>query len=452
MRKDSVRGFASRQLTRLSLSLLTALSLTHPATAQTFAPVTNQPPPGLTRDLAIHYALQNNPALMTTRQQYGYAQAAIVLAKTYPFNPIYTGYVAGMSGAAESDFRNRVFTEDYVTLELELRGQGGHRRAAASAGASRIEWEIAQQEMALSIAVVRAFNTVLYRQKKLEVLEESLKLTEQSFEQLKRQVDSGKIKPLDIAVVRADLESARAQGSQLRTTLAGARSDLRKLLGTLDDSFAVLGKLDVPLPGGDQASFTQLALEQRPDLHARRAAICEVEANLRLVESNRYGNPQVGPFYSLDDSRISTIGARIVLPLPVLNTKRAEIMKAQTDVSKVRFEVQQLETQASQDVMAALTRYTNATKWAAAYETDVVPGLLSAKQEMERLLAQSDPSVDAARFLVVQRAYLKAIETLLDARFEVSQAQADLALAVAEPMLAVGPGTRALPARLGNPH
>jgi hypothetical protein len=48
--------------------------------------------------------------------------------------------------------------------------------------------------------------------------------------------------------------------------------------------------------------------------------------------------------------------------------------------------------------------------------------------------------VDLARLLALQRSFIKANENLLDARYELSQAQADLALSVAEPSLAIGPG------------
>jgi outer membrane protein, heavy metal efflux system len=420
------------------------LSLTVPAFAQSSTTPAVAQPPYLARDAAVRLALQNNPALMTVRQQYGYAQAAVVIAKTYPFNPVYTGYFAQNSGPASAGITSNLFTEDYISLELELRGQGGYRRAAASATASRIDWEIAQQEMAVSIAVIRAYNAVLYRQKKLEFFEDGLKLSEQAFANLRRLADAGKMKTTDLVLPQADLQTARAQRNQVKATVAAARSDLRKLLGSVDDSFAVVGNLDIPLPPMDQAALTQMALDQRPDLHARRAAICEAEAGLRLVEANRYGNPSLAPFFSYDNSRVSTAGGRISFPIPCLNVRRGEIIKAQTDVNKVHSEVHQLEIQASQDVLAAVSRLAEATKWAAAYEKDVLPDLSQERARTERLFAANDASVDLARYITVERAYLKASETLIDARFEVSQALADLALAVAEPMLVLGPGQAAL--------
>jgi hypothetical protein len=87
---------------------------------------------------------------------------------------------------------------------------------------------------------------------------------------------------------------------------------------------------------------------------------------------------------------------------------------------------------------------TNAQKWAAGYEKEVLPELYQEKVKTEQLFGKNDPSVDLGRYLTVERAYLKASDTLLDASFELSQAEADLALATAEPTLALGPGQTSL--------
>jgi outer membrane protein TolC len=403
--------------------------------------VAAQPPAfaadALTREDAVRQALQGNPLLRTVRQQRGLAEAAVVMARTYPFNPTFTSIVSHNSGPESAGITNRVFTEDYVLLELELCGQRRHRRAAASAAATRIEWEIVQQELAISIATIRAYNTALYRQHKLEAAEETIKLNQDAFESVRRLVDAGKLRAADRLLAATALEEVRAQRGQAKTALSVARADLRRLLGTLDDSFTLLGTPDVPLVSQDQKALTQLALVKRPDLQAKQAAVDEAEAALRLIEANRFGNPQVGPIFAIDATQVVQIGGRVNVPLAVFNRKRGEILKAKTEVAKVRSEAQELELRAAQDVQAALSRFADARSWAEAYEKEVVPNLLKTKQQMEALFANNEPGVDVSRVLSVQRAYLKATETLLDARFELSQAEADLALAVAEPALAL---------------
>jgi outer membrane protein TolC len=401
----------------------------------------------LTREEAVQQALAQNPVLATVRKQSGYAETALIVAKTYPYNPVYTGYVAYNSGG---DTSNRVYLEHYVSLEVELRGQKKIRRAVAAAVVQRIEWEIAHQEIGAMMATIRAYNAVVYRQQKVEFLNASIKANELAFEQIRKNFDAGKIKANDLLLARVDLDSSRAQRSQARTALAVARSELRRQLGTLDDAFAVIGDLDVQLTSAEADAFTQLALGQRADLQARRSALCEAEAALRLMIANRFGNPSFGPFYEYDPTRVSTFGARLSMPLAIFNSKKAEIHKIETDVMKIRSEVQQIELQAMQDVQAALNRLAEASQWARAYQADILPKLAKAKEEAEGQFAKSDPNMDLPRLLAIQRSFIKASENFLDARYEVSLAQADLALSTAEPALAIGPVQSAIPRKMSK--
>jgi hypothetical protein len=65
--------------------------------------------PVLTRETAVRQALADNPTLATVRKQHGYAEAALIIARTYPYNPVYTGYFANNTGPARADITNRLF-------------------------------------------------------------------------------------------------------------------------------------------------------------------------------------------------------------------------------------------------------------------------------------------------------------------------------------------------------
>ena len=362
MRRTSVPSYS---LMKLAASFAAGIVFVNTAAAQGLLGEPKMAPTGLTRDGAVQHALVHNPALMTVRKQHGYAESALVIAKTYPYNPVFTGYVTQNGGPASAGITNRVYQEHYISLELELRGQWKHRAALGQATASRIELEISQQELALSIAVVRAFNTVLYRQKKLAFIDEGIKVNELQAAQIGKLADAGKVKAIDVTLVRADLASARAAGrGQAKTALTIARSDLRKLLGTLDDGFDAVSDLDVPMPATDPAALTQHALEQRPDLRARRAALCEVQASLRLLNANRFGNPNLGPYYEYDPTRVSYIGMRYSMPLAIFNSKKGKSSRPRPMWPKVNSEVSQIEMQVSQEVQAALARSADAGKWA----------------------------------------------------------------------------------------
>src|SRR5580765_6826307 len=55
-------------------------------------------PEKLPMDVAVRWALQNNPELAGIRQQHGVAEAAVVIARTYPFNPTWTNKLFAVSG------------------------------------------------------------------------------------------------------------------------------------------------------------------------------------------------------------------------------------------------------------------------------------------------------------------------------------------------------------------
>jgi hypothetical protein len=113
-------------------------------------------------------------------------------------------------------------------------------------------------------------------------------------------------------------------------------------------------------------------------------------------------------------------------------------------VSRAQADLRSTEYLVAQSVDAALDRLTAARKWAGEYSSDVLPKLKAAKKKMEQLLEQNEPGVDAIKVLSMDRAILRATDAYLDARFEVSQARADLAAAMGEPALATG-GAQSVP-------
>src|SRR5205823_2196962 len=77
--------------------------------------VTPPPPPRLTLDAAVVYALQNSPELRAVRQRHGIAAADLVIARTYPYNPVLEARVRAAWGA---DVINPVDNEYILLFQL----------------------------------------------------------------------------------------------------------------------------------------------------------------------------------------------------------------------------------------------------------------------------------------------------------------------------------------------
>jgi cobalt-zinc-cadmium efflux system outer membrane protein len=395
-------------------------------------------PPVLPLDAAIRFALETNPQLAAMRTQRGIAAAGVVLAKIYPFNPQVEATVLRADGPESAGITNHTFNEIIVSQQLEIRGQRRKRIAAACAALTRTEWEIAGQELSTAINVIRAYNTLLYRQQKLGVIEQTIRLNERIVDRGKRLQEFGQLRPADLILANTELAAARALRGQGRTAVAVARADLRTALGTLNDCFAVEGELDPPRPIFDECALRQDALQTRPEVQARLAGISEAEAQLRLQVADRWGNPTAGPRYEHNESSATFVGAVVIVPIPAFNRKQGEIAQRQAELAKARADLRQTQIQVEQSVQAALARLAEARKWADEYPATVLPSLQKARTELESLFAQADPGVDVLRVLGVQSNLLKTIDAYLDARFEVSQALTDLAAAVGDLSFATG--------------
>jgi cobalt-zinc-cadmium efflux system outer membrane protein len=350
-----------------------------------------------------------------------------------PFNPVWEAKVRAANGPVSAGITNRVSNEHKVLLDVEVRGQGQYRRRAAGAALTRTDWEIAFQEASLAVRVVRAFDAVIYEQDKLRLAEQTLRLNEHAAGQVRTLVEHGGLRAPDLIVARSEVNDSRALLGPAQVAYEKARYELRRALGVMDGDFKVEGTLDTPPTKQDADALLAVALERRPDLHARQAAVAEADARLRLGVADRYGNPSVGPAYEYDPTRINLIGAQFTLPLPVFNTHRGEICQREAERVRAALDLRQTEVTIHQDIDAALARLKAARRWVETYHNQVLPELEKSLEQIQQLFALGGPGVGVLRVLDIRRKLLKARDGYLDALWEASQAQADLAAAVGDP-------------------
>jgi outer membrane protein TolC len=395
---------------------------------------------------AVVWGLQHNPELAALRAQHGIAAAGIVIANTYPFNPVWEAKVRATNGPESAGITNRVSNEHKVFVDVEIRHQGRYRRQIAQATLSRTDWEIAFQETALAVRVIRAFDTVLYREKKLDLVEQTVRLNEEAAALLRRFRAAGRqVTAADLLLIQTEVADARAQRGPGRGALATAGAELRRALGITQGTIVVQGTLARPLPLTDSADLTEAALAQRADLHARQAAVTAAASAIQLEIANRYGNPNLGPAYEYDPTRINLIGVQWTIPLPVFNQHEGEIRQRQAEHVRAQLDLRQTEQLVQQDVRAALVRLDAAAGWVKTYESELLPNLGKSLTAMEELFRQGEPGVDLLRILDVRRKLLHARDVYLDALWEVRQAAADLAAAVGDPSLAAPPAAESAP-------
>jgi cobalt-zinc-cadmium efflux system outer membrane protein len=416
--------------------------------------VTTTPAPTtLTLPAAVRQALEGNPGLAVQRRQRGIATARMVIADTYPFNPMLETRVQRSHGPADAGITNRYPVEILFFWEVEFRGQRRARREGAAAGLSRTEWEVVAAEQAVALQVIRAFGGLQYRREKLRLLDETLKLNERQVEDVRRLVDAGRLRPTDLIVARTEVSDTLDLQSAGREAETAARQDLLRVLGLVDSKFEPDGEFELPAWTPDAVALGELAAARRADLQARKLAVTEAAAAVRLANANRFGNPVVGAVYNYDPTKIAMIGPQVNLPLPIANTNRGQVFQAEVEHALAADAFRQTEVTVRQDVASGLARLAAADARAERYRTRILPDLRQAVEDMEKLFQTGEPGVDLLRVIDVRRKLLRARDGYLDALASVRQARADVAAAVGEPGLGLGlPETSAEPpARMGVP-
>jgi outer membrane protein TolC len=409
----------------LSLCVFSAAAET-PADAPAPAPL-----PTLTLNAAVKWALEHNPALATFRRNRGIAEAAIQIARQYPFNPIIQDFVWYGNGPAEAGVTNHVFNEHTMRTDLELRHQGRYRRGIAQNALTRTEWEIAAQELLVSITVTRAFNTLLYRQAKERLLEEGTQFTEQITESMQELFDKGSIKSADLLLAKADMAEARNALGPARSLTVVAENDFRRAVGMVAEAFQLDGTLEKGFVAPPRNILEQAGLERRPDLHALEFAVREAQQRMKLEIANRYGNPSFGPAFELNETSVYFMGSWLIWSPPVFNTRRGEIRQRQAEVARAVQAQYQGEMLVKQDVFASHARLEQAEKVVEGFRK-ILPLLRQTREEIDKLYEANQPGVDLTRTIDIRRRLLKTRDGYLDVLFELSQAQTDLAAAVAD--------------------
>jgi cobalt-zinc-cadmium efflux system outer membrane protein len=405
-------------------------------------PAVEDTPGPLSADAAIRWALQYNPEIAALRQQRGIAAAGVVIARTYPFNPIWDATVSAAMGPEVAGITNVVPITSAVKLELELRHQRRIREQAAAAALSRTEWEVANQELTLTVRVLRAFDTVVYRFRKRQVALYAVDLNQKAAQQVEEFAKLGNkgVTAVDVQVIKAEVQGARGQLPPATTALVTAWQDLYKALGLTRGSFDLLGGFEVPQRVEDDADqLLQAAKERRPDLRAHQLAVNEADARVRLEKANRFGNPAIGDYTEVTESRGTFVGVAFTMPLPVLNTHRGEIQQREVERTRAALELRQNEVTVEQDLRAALARLEQARRWVETYRREIVPTLEKTLKDVQTMFEERAPGADLVRLIDVQRKLVTARDLELDAIYELRQALADLAAAVGDPSVAVLP-------------
>lgn len=330
-------------------------------------------------------ALVGNPELFAQTFDTAIARGNLRQAGSFRFNP--SADVLGASGSNGAEIG--------LSQEIEVFGQRGARLRARRAGLSRAAARVGDAARRTLGEVDRIFYRVVSARER-SLLADSVSVLNRRLTAIaERQLAAGEISRLDYNLAAIELGRSQSRALAENREHVVLSRDFGRLLG-ITDRIAVYPVLDRtqhhPLaPSGVDAradahslveaagrlspdSLITLALQSRPDLRERTAAVREASGEVSVARKEILPNLVLRGMSepaSVGDGRVLRAG--VGLTLPVLNRNRGEIQARRAAAEQAELQRAALEKAIGTQVANAISTYQAAASEIEILETTVLP-------------------------------------------------------------------------------
>ncbi len=219
---------------------------------------------------------------------------------------------------------------------------GAQRRRIERAEAQRdaLAFEAADIQRTTVATIAERYIDWQRSRARLELLDTSLALQQQTLDIVERRAEAGLSADLDVQRAAADLASTRAQKGSLDIALASARHDLAILTGQAPTGFSGLDGVPVQLPdysGGPASGVPADLVRQRADLRAAERDLAAASAAIGVAEADLYPvlsipgrlTGDIGTADGIVDDVIAQLGVALSVSLTDGGERRANVRAAE---------------------------------------------------------------------------------------------------------------------------
>jgi cobalt-zinc-cadmium efflux system outer membrane protein len=337
-----------------------------PAEAET--PAAPPTPTAVGLDDLIRLAVDRNPALRQAGLDIDAARGRAVQAGLHP-NP-----TVGVVGE-EIGKEGGIYTLPMITQEIVTGGKLRLSRAAAERQVDQAFLAQVRQRFALFTAVRQGYFESLSIQRRIEVLEQLIRLADQAYEGAQKLLDAKQIAELDVLPFQVERDRLRGELDAARRESAAARRRLAATVGVPDLPPApLLGSLEAPLPAYDFEQARAFVLEEHPAIRSARVGVDRARLELRRQEAEPIPNVTVGAGYQRNfNDREDQARYEVGLPLPLFNRNQGNVQAARAELARAVQEVDRVQNDVVRRLAAALGEYDAARERAERYRTSILP-------------------------------------------------------------------------------
>jgi cobalt-zinc-cadmium efflux system outer membrane protein len=365
--------------------------------------------------------LQANPRLAMAAAAAEAAQGRAWQEGLYP-NPIVDvvgdelGDRTGPSGIWTAMISQELVTANKLALSREAA-----LRAADQAGLA------VMSERYNRLAAVRvAFFEVVRLQRRVEVLQFLIALSDKTVETAKQLLKAKEGSQLEVLQFEIERERYATERDAAREQIPAALRQLAAAVGVAQlPCQEVMGTLDGPLPALDLEAVRQVVMAHHPEI--RSAQLGVDRAQVLLTRAHAEVKPNItlaGGFTRQGQNRSNDGLFGVRLPVPLWNRNQGNIRAAQAAIAEAQANVLRVENDLSDQVANAFGRYAAAEARIQRIRRMLVPRVNEAFQLAQRAFKAGQG--DYLRVLAAQRAVAEIDLELLAAQAELWKAAGEL--------------------------
>jgi cobalt-zinc-cadmium efflux system outer membrane protein len=373
---------------------------------------------GITVEEAVRLALHNNPALQAQEQLMTAAEGELRQVRTFPNNPRLEW--EGLTGHERNEVRRgaRKFTAK-LSQEVPLGGKWRQRIQVAAAGRDRTQWEVHNVQRELIKEVKETFYRILFLEDKRAFAEQAVALAQRLAETADERYRAGDSPQLDVNLARVEVHNVRRHRLDVLSQLTQARLTLNRLLGRPADApLAINGTLDAPPQPLDLEPLRQQALQQRPDLHSRTAAIDAALAEVALARAQRVPDVEVAFVFEREETGADirqTFGGSLAVPLPLWNRHTGAIAAAQARTRAAELERLTLQQVVATEIATTIAELQRLRASLQLFQDTILPQSRANLDLLHQAFAAGEFGI--MPLITEQRAFLDRQNAFLETRF-----------------------------------
>lgn len=379
---------------------------------------------------ALALFIKQNLNVLITKYGIDYSKGQQITAALFP-NPVASiGTLSSYTQGRTLSTGGQLFMQ--VQQLFELAGKRGYRIESAGFGTQSAEASFEDAVRQLGFTVKDTYYRIQLAQRRLTLAEENRDRFGRILDVNTIRFKKGYIAEVDLIRIRLQMVDFQSMVIQSLQEAESARGDLRQLLRLSPKTIMELTTdMDFHRIDPDINKLRVVALDQRPDIRAKRSTYSQREADLKLAKAYRVPDVTVGGGYAIQGAlgpdNPQQWAFNLGLPLPLFNRNQGGIQQAEVAVQTAEADLNKTVNQVENEVEVAYRNLIQSRRLVEAFVGGVLDDARSTLTIVERAYERGGATIldllDAARTSrTIQQNYIEALFTYQHNLFQLESA------------------------------